>query len=264
MSEEKRVFIPNSFQTPNVLIDEVMRCVSGPAFKILMTINRLTLGWNPLMAVEISIDPLGEITGLSRPSVVAGAQELAKIGVLLVKKSPKNSRIPNHYALNLNLTTGELVKKLNQLKKLTSLTSKGFLPKLVNRFDSLILNTRNTIREGQAQAEPSLPLLRVVKFPKKSKPARPPESAQAAAFARFYEAYPRHEAKKPALTAWLKLNPDSALTQTIMQAVERYRENVKDEEQRYIALPATWLNKERWEDELPESQTVKEPRFVND
>ena len=88
--------------------------------------------------------------------------------------------------------------------------------------------------------------------------------AQAAAFARFYQAYPRHVGKKPAQAAWLRINPGPALIQTIMQALERYREQVKDSEERFILHPATWLNQERWEDEPAESQTVKEPKFIND
>jgi hypothetical protein len=99
---------------------------------------------------------------------------------------------------------------------------------------------------------------------KKSKPARQPDPAQIDAFDQFYQAYPRHVGKKPAREAWLKLNPDSALTKVIMQALDRYREQVKDDEPRYILLPATWLNDEHWEDEPIKSEPVKEYRFINE
>jgi hypothetical protein len=167
----------------------------------------------------------------------------------LVKKATKLS-----HGETVELSHGETVSQ----KELSQIGTKT-----VPNWDTQLISKEPVIK-NTAQAEPSLPLSRVITFPKKSKPARQPDSAQAAAFARFYEFYPRHVGKKPARTAWLKINPGPALTQTIMQAVERYREQVKDTEEHFILHPATWLNQERWEDEPAESQPVKEPKFIND
>jgi uncharacterized phage protein (TIGR02220 family) len=151
-----KLLVPNSFQTPNALVDKAMPIVSGPAFKVLIAITRLTLGWEPDKAVEIGIDGLRKMTGLSRPSIVGAGKELTKLELILVKKSPRNSRTPNQYQLNLDLTTGQLVKNIDQLKLLPSLTSKGFLPKLVNGFNSLILNPRNP-KEERAESDKPIP-----------------------------------------------------------------------------------------------------------
>jgi hypothetical protein len=137
MSNDDKILIPNTFQTPNALVDEVMPNVSGPAFKALLAITRLTLGWNHLGAVEISLDKLRKRTGLSRQGVIDGLRELKKMDLVIITKGPRNSRVPNHYALNLNLTTGELVHSLDQSKLLASATSPQFRPQLVHNSDSL-------------------------------------------------------------------------------------------------------------------------------
>ena len=137
MSNDDKILIPNTFQTPNALVDEVMPNVSGPAFKALLAITRLTLGWNHLGAVEISLDKLRKRTGLSRQGVIDGLRELKKLDLVIITKGPRNSRVPNHYALNLNLTTGELVHGLDRSKLLTSATSPQGRPILVHNSDSL-------------------------------------------------------------------------------------------------------------------------------
>ena len=75
------------------------------------------------------------------------------------------------------------------------------------------------------------------------------DPVQERAFAAWYHAYPRHVGQKPARLAWLKLNPDPALVDTIMIATARYAESKAGVEFRFIAHPVTWLNGERWTDE---------------
>lgn len=78
-------------------------------------------------------------------------------------------------------------------------------------------------------------------------------------FTRFWEAYPRHEAKAVALRAFEKLNPGEALLQTMLTAIERWKKTAQwtDDEGTYIPYPATWLNQRRWEDEPPRAASSK-------
>jgi uncharacterized phage protein (TIGR02220 family) len=146
MSEREKVYVPNTFPTPNVLVDRVMPVVTASAFKILIAINRHTLGWggdNLDKAIEIGIGGelgLKKLTGLSHQGIINGVRELLKLELISVKKAPRNSRTPNQYALNLDLTIGQLVKNLDQSKYLTSLTSQKFVPVLVKKVDSLKIN----------------------------------------------------------------------------------------------------------------------------
>lgn len=68
-------------------------------------------------------------------------------------------------------------------------------------------------------------------------------------FDRFWQLWPRKEAKKPAIAAWNKIAPNAGMADRIVAAVERQRPELQARERRYIPLPASWLNEARWEDE---------------
>ena len=65
----------------------------------------------------------------------------------------------------------------------------------------------------------------------------------------FYLAYPRKEARPNALRAYVKARKDTP-ADVILAGVQRYVKAVEGKERQYIALPATWLNGRRWEDDL--------------
>jgi hypothetical protein len=77
--------------------------------------------------------------------------------------------------------------------------------------------------------------------------------AQVRAFETWYAAYPKHVGRKPALKAWIKLDPDPILVETIMAATARYADLKIDVEARFVLDPSTWINQERWTDETPMS-----------
>lgn len=76
------------------------------------------------------------------------------------------------------------------------------------------------------------------------KPMPQPDS-----FARFWEVYPRRQARKDALKAWHQLDPDDVLVERI---IDHILLRVKSRQWRdgFIPLPATFIRGERWEDEL--------------
>lgn len=65
----------------------------------------------------------------------------------------------------------------------------------------------------------------------------------------FWTLYPRHVAKLAARKAWARIDP--VLHVEILTAVAAWRRVWSKKEPEYIPHPATWLNGERWEDELP-------------
>jgi len=69
-------------------------------------------------------------------------------------------------------------------------------------------------------------------------------------FADFWQRYPRKCAKKDALKAWQRISP--SLYASILEAIEKHKrsEDWRRDGGRYIPYPATWLNGERWEDDL--------------
>jgi uncharacterized protein YdaU (DUF1376 family) len=78
-------------------------------------------------------------------------------------------------------------------------------------------------------------------------------------FDRFWQAYPRKEAKPTAAKGFARLKPDEPLLAVMLAAVDRQSRSeqwTKDGGQ-FIPLPATWINGRRWEDEPVSSPAVQ-------
>lgn len=80
-----------------------------------------------------------------------------------------------------------------------------------------------------------------------------------AQFETFYSAYPIHRDRKKALKAWQRLNPSDALMETIHDAIKNQKATKERQKARGEFVPqwpyaATWINGERWKDEIDEPQ----------
>jgi hypothetical protein len=79
-------------------------------------------------------------------------------------------------------------------------------------------------------------------------------------FDMFWELYPKKVAKAKTKTKWLSLKPDEKLFNEIMKGLQRYSqsEQWQKEDGQFIPHPSTFLNQERWKDDigvkLPRSQ----------
>jgi hypothetical protein len=70
-------------------------------------------------------------------------------------------------------------------------------------------------------------------------------------FDEFWKAYPRKTNKGFAEKLFAKLKVDQELLTKMIQAIHLQSRTVwKDKDQQYIPHPSTWLNGERWEDEV--------------
>jgi|TARA_B100000315_G_scaffold204074_1_gene197294 hypothetical protein len=78
-------------------------------------------------------------------------------------------------------------------------------------------------------------------------------------FEQFWNNYPRKVGKRKAFEVWGKLSPDGDLMEKILGAIEKYKSSESWCDPKYIPHPSTWLNQERWEDEILASQ--KKPEF---
>ncbi|WP_410679055.1 replication protein [Avibacterium paragallinarum] len=90
-------FIPNSFQLPNVVVDDLIRDLTGAELKCYLVIVRKTKGWNK-DCDAISISQLMEVTGLSNRAVIDACNHLTEIGLLTRQKG---ARGVNVFAPNL-------------------------------------------------------------------------------------------------------------------------------------------------------------------
>jgi hypothetical protein len=77
-------------------------------------------------------------------------------------------------------------------------------------------------------------------------------------FDEWYRTYPRHEAKAPGLKAY-KTARKTATCQQLLDAITRQKPRlIAVTDPKFIPLPATWLNGQRWLDEAP--APANEPR----
>ena len=78
-------------------------------------------------------------------------------------------------------------------------------------------------------------------------------------FDKFWQAYPKKVSKKQAQKSWKKINPSLELFEKILKALEMVKqtEQWKKDNGKFIPYPATWLNQERWADEIKMMQDNK-------
>ena len=80
-------------------------------------------------------------------------------------------------------------------------------------------------------------------------------------FEEFWSVYPRHEDKQAAKRAFDKINPDDDLLQVMLKAIADWKESDQWQEDggKFIPYPSSWLNKRRWEDEVPAKKAAVKP-----
>ena len=69
-------------------------------------------------------------------------------------------------------------------------------------------------------------------------------------FESFWEIYPKHQDKKKAKQKFLKLCTDKKKYQEIMDGLRNVLPVWAKKDTKYIPMPTTWLNGERWNDEV--------------
>jgi hypothetical protein len=77
-------------------------------------------------------------------------------------------------------------------------------------------------------------------------------------FDQWYSRYPRKEAKENAKKAFIKARRKTSL-EALLSGLEQYKQSIKGKDRQFIALPASWLNAGRWEDEAPQQAVIDGP-----
>lgn len=93
------------------------------------------------------------------------------------------------------------------------------------------------------------------------KPNTPqPPKGEPEGFAEFYAAYPRKESRKLAAKAFANVTAPLPVLLAAL-AWQRNRETWTKEGGKYVPLPASWLNGEKWKDERPAPQPGDTPAW---
>jgi hypothetical protein len=72
----------------------------------------------------------------------------------------------------------------------------------------------------------------------------------------FWSEYPRKVAKKKAKQIWMRQKLGNGTFPKIMDSLRKVKKTEQWEEVRLIPHPATWLNQERWEDEIATGKLI--------
>lgn len=83
------------------------------------------------------------------------------------------------------------------------------------------------------------------------------------AFDELWPSYPRREAKKPARDKFKALVKAGVEPYAIRHGVQRYQTATIGKERQFIALMATWLNQERWNDDQEKVERLNQPVNAN-
>lgn len=71
----------------------------------------------------------------------------------------------------------------------------------------------------------------------------------------FWKQYPKKVAKPYALKVWKKINPSDELLQKMLAAINT--QGLRNKDIQFVPNPATWLNGERWEDEVTNNKVAE-------
>ena len=86
----------------------------------------------------------------------------------------------------------------------------------------------------------------------------------------FWEHYPRHDSKQKARESYIKALKKGVTLDVLLGAIEKQKQTRQWQENggQYIPYPATWLNQQRWEDEvlteMPQQRKFQAPIRKND
>jgi len=93
---ELKDLLPNSFQVPNLFVDDILKYLTGSEAKLMIFLMRKTFGWIKEND-KISITQFQKGAGLSRQCVIDGLSELVKLQI--IKKTENKSG--NFYGMNI-------------------------------------------------------------------------------------------------------------------------------------------------------------------
>lgn len=167
---------------------------------------------------------LSEDCGMSVSTVKRAISQLEEAGYLVVEsRSVRGVSLPNQYLLNLDGVGSERTDPSSHRP------------------------------EGVGSHRPTKQEL--LNQEVKPIPHTPEDKESIQGFEAFWKLYPKKKGRKDALKAWNKLKPDPEMQAVMIVALGKHRASrdwLKDGGQ-YVPLAATWLNGERWEDELATS-----------
>jgi phage replication O-like protein O len=264
----------------NEILEQLMRIYLSPnQWQVLMCIIRKTYGYQKKVDF-ITNSQIVEATGMHKSHVSRALHSLEVINLitrnsknigfqkdwekwqklsklvpnklpeLVTKKLPElvtNEKLPELVTLNEKLP--ELVTKNGELPELVTLNEK--LPELV---------TNEKLPDMQLKLPDTTTKVTSALVTQKKKETIKKKYIYSL-FLKFWETYPKKEAKEKAQQVFIKLNPSEELLAVIIKAIKLQQQTPQwlEDGGKFIPLPASWLNGKRWEDEIPTAKILASP-----
>mgnify|MGYP000847955132 CR=1 FL=1 len=145
-------FIPNSFQVPNALVDDLMAELGGVELKCYLLVIRKTKGWSKEFDA-ISLSQFVTFTGAGKTAVINALKNLVDAGLLVRKVGARNTSV---YAINLfrNSTSSEseLVQKMNRTSSESEPVTSSESEHTKNNIKNTTQNTNTNLTVSNAHA----------------------------------------------------------------------------------------------------------------
>ena len=155
-------YIPNSFQTPNIVIDELMSLLNEGELKCYLFAIRHIYGWQDKIErgyahISLSMfeDGFSQFsgTGLSRPTITKSLKALVKYGVLIKVETDETYSKGQAYAIGENPDIEGLSNRKNKDKVVKNLNQKGLKILTSGSKKSLPKQTQEKTQDNISPAE---------------------------------------------------------------------------------------------------------------
>lgn len=188
---------------------------------IIMTIARMTYGYSK-KSDALSGWQIASMTGIDRSDVSKTINELVKMNVITKHENGRESHgiFVNEISLNKYYKTWQTVGELPTVGKTPTV---GKLP---------------TVTVGKLPTEP------LVKHP--THKAIKTNKTNMSEFDEFWTNYPNKSAKKKAIESWVKNKPE---LEKVLKALAWQKAMWAKDQNKFVPMPATYINQARWEDE---------------
>lgn len=185
---------------------------------------------------EISIKQMATDTGYNTETIERLLERFEKIHkIICYNKKNKEMLIKNWY--KYNWTKSEKLDKplLKEIENIKTIDFKAFVTDLYNKRDTVSIPYTYTMDTSDAVTDTVTDTDKI-------------ESQ----FNQFYNKYPKKVKKQEVIKWFKKHKPSNELFSSIMNSLEQFRAS-KDWQKdggQFIPYPITWLNQQRWEDEI--------------
>ena len=220
-------------------------------------------------SVELNPALLAAVLGMTAAEVVAAIEKLASPDIKSRSPAEDGRRIMAEsgfqYAV-INHGTYRAIKNeddrraYNREAKRRERAKSSDVKRVVIDKDEMSNMSAHTEAEADTEAEKIKTLPQSTPRPSPKASLRKERSATVAPpdFVIFWNAYPRRTGKGAALKAWTKHNPTLSAVLKALAWQTRQPAWTKDRGQ-FIPHPATWLNRQGWDDEPFETPAAKRP-----